>query len=122
MFDLQKLREKLTPMAEAAKHKTDAVAEKVAGKMTEWAGKEVTPGHVKKIAAVSLAVVVGLHVLQGLGGAGGGDFGGGVSGGSAGGYEGFDNSFEGQSAGFFADKGGLNIETHTVDIDGVQLD
>ncbi len=116
---LSKAKEKLGPMAESAKQKTDAAAETLAGKMSEWTGKEVTPGHVKKVAVISAAVVIGMHMLNGMSGAGA-EYA--ASGGTSSGYEGFDNSFEGQTNGFFADKGGLNIETHTVDMDGVMLD
>lgn len=119
---LGKARERLTPMFDATKTKTDRAAENLAGKMSQWAGKEVTPRDVKKIAVVSAAVIIGLSILQGVGSMETGPVGGSGANTGSGSDAGFDNSFEGQSAEFFANKGGLNIETRTVDADGVMLD
>ncbi len=102
-----------------AQQGTDQAARTIAGVYTRWTGREVSPERVKKVAvqvgvAALAAAVVGALLDERRRGAAqpapkasGGGWG---------------TSFEDRVSRFFADKGGLNIETHTVDQDGCRLD
>lgn len=125
-----RLKELATITKDNATRVTDDAAGRIAVMYQDFTGKEATPEQVKKVAArVGVVALTSFVAAQALDMGGGGEFGeGGDGGGSAdagsggGGGGGFDNSFEGQSAEFFADKGGLNISTSVVDGDGVVLD
>lgn len=98
----------------------DSAADAIARRASKWTGRDVTPSEIKKAAAVAgiAALVLGAARRLGPGGA--------PSSGDAGddpvvARDGFDSSFEGQAYGFFADKGGLNIETTVVDQDDCPL-
>ena len=99
---------------------TDQAAVQIAEQYKKITGRETTPEQVKRVAiqigVAALAVFV-LHLILQNAATGHQE----VASSSGAGSDGFDNSFEGQSYKFFADKGGLNIETHVIDQDGCQL-
>ena len=128
------LKELMAIGKEDASALSDGAAQKIADIYLKATGKETTPEQVKKVAlrigvaavvTLVIALVLGQVQAPGEGGwdfAGGGEAGGAEGLGGGGGVEGFDNSFEGQASSFFADKGGLNISTDVVDMDGCVLD
>lgn len=115
------VRELLELSLQNAKEVTDRAASRVASLYTEATGRPTTPEQVKSVAlrvgaAAVFATVVGSlleHAGESSGGASTT-----ASGASSAGAGGFDQSFEGQVSAFFADKGGLHIETQVVDQDG----
>lgn len=112
-------------IAKKASNVIDKVAETTSTKVNEVTGLETTPKDIKKAATVAVLAISAAGALEALadeGLAGGAELSGGdLAGGdtiSAGGAE----SFEEETSKFFADKGGLNIQTDVVDIDGCILD
>jgi hypothetical protein len=116
----ERATELLTSTRDDARAMSDRAAASVAEFYAERTGRPVTPEQVKRVAiSVGAAVVVAATLSAMMEtGSSGAEFSGDQDGGRA---DGFGSSFEGEVSRFFADKGGLNIETQVVDGDGVIL-
>ena len=120
------LKELMAIGKENASQMSDSAAAKIAGIYQKATGRETSPERVKAIALrVGVAAVVTMVISAILGSPSGG---GGLltdaiaEGVGTDGFEGFGDSFEGEMHGFFANKGGLDIRTDVVDMDGCILD
>ncbi len=110
---------------------TDHAAEATASKITEFTGRATTAREVKTAVVLTGLLVGAASAFEGAmdggmagvdGMDGGFDGGGDVAPDSATGFDGPAQSVEEEQYKFFADKGGLNIQTDVVDMDGCVLD
>lgn len=116
--------EKTETLVEKGKTAADKLAQSSAEKLSDVTGKDVSPEQVKKAAIVSAMVVAAVGSIESVAAEGL------VESDMAapeGGVDAPENasgtgSFEEETNKFFADKGGLNIQTNVVDGDGVILD
>ena len=118
---LKTAREKAADLKDKASTQIDRAAESAAKKVTDVTGRETTASEVKKVAAVT---AIGLGIVALAASAGGAPvprIGRGAAGG--GNQDDWGGDVMGQAHRFFAENGSsLNIETHTVDMDGCILD
>ncbi len=113
-----KLGELLQLAMQEGQEMTDNAAERVATLYSDWTGKSVTADEVKSVALKAGAAAVVAAVIAALLRSSSSDD---SAAGSPEAADGFGDSFEGDMYRFFADKGGLNIDSQVVDQDGCIL-